>query len=392
MLARRRSQTAGARRPVRLALVLDETSIGGVELLMLNLFRAFDPHAVVPRLILLRKPGPLGEDFRAAGIDVEVLGRSGRFDVRTLPRLVRSLRRKKADVVLVTHHHRASLFFGRVAARLAAVRHTVVAVHDMDLTSVGERCLPRSTVSTLCMSTALVLLTPRQGEYLHREEGVGRRPWSRTRETVIPNGIVVPSLPGPDARRSARAELGLDDDDFVVGIVARLSAQKAHHVLLEAFNLLAAAHPEARLVVVGGGEREARAPRARQWPGLDGLRAFHRYPTRCAGAPAGLRRGVPVVSARRCPDHGDRGDGGALPVVATDCGSLPDMVTDGEQGCIVPVGDSKALAARLTTLAEDPELRRRQGDAARHRVEKRYSIVETRRGYEELLVSLVGAR
>ncbi len=113
----------------------------------------------------------------------------------------------------------------------------------MDLTSVGERCLPRSTVSTLCLSTALVLLTPRQGEYLHREEGVGRHPWSRTRETVIPNGIVIPPLPGPDARRSARAELGLDDDDFVVGIVARLSAQKAHHVLLEAFNLLARVTP-----------------------------------------------------------------------------------------------------------------------------------------------------
>jgi glycosyltransferase involved in cell wall biosynthesis len=81
-----------------------------------------------------------------------------------------------------------------------------------------------------------------------------------------------------------------------------------------------------------------------------------------------------------------------LPVVATDCGSLRDMVTDGDQGFIVPVGDSAALAARLLTLAEDPELRRRQGDAARDRAEKRYSIVETTHGYEELLVSLVGAR
>jgi glycosyltransferase involved in cell wall biosynthesis len=82
----------------------------------------------------------------------------------------------------------------------------------------------------------------------------------------------------------------------------------------------------------------------------------------------------------------------ALPVVATDCGSLPDMITDGDQGFIVPVGDRTALAARLASLAEDPELRRRQGEAARVRAEKRYSIVETTHGYEDLLVSLVRAR
>ena len=382
----------GSRQPVRLALVLDETHIGGIELLMLHIFKSFDPHTVVPRLILLRKLGPIGEDFRAAGIDVEVLGHSGRFDVRTLPRLVRSLRRKKADVVLVTHHHRASLFFGRLAAGLAAVRHTVVAVHDMDLTSVGGRCLPRSTVSTLCLSTALVLLTPRQGEYLHREEGVGRHPWSRTRETVIPNGIVVPPLPGPGARNSARVELGLDDDDFVVGIVARLSAQKAHHVLLEAFNLLLRSHPRARLVVVGGGEREGELHELASGLGIaasvrfTGIRRDVQalLPAFDVACLSSVHEGVPITVIEAMA--------AALPVVATDCGSLPDMITDGDQGFIVPVGDSAALAARLTTLAEDPELRRRQGDAARDRVEKRYSIVETTRGYEELLVSLVDAR
>jgi glycosyltransferase involved in cell wall biosynthesis len=262
----------------------------------------------------------------------------------------------------------------------------------MDLTAVGERCLPRSTVSTLCMSAALVLLTPRQGEYLRREEGVGRHPWSRTREAVIPNGIVIPPLPGPDARRSARVDLGLDDDDFVVGIVARLSAQKAHHVLFEAFNLLLRLHPRARLVVVGGGEREgelhelASGLRIASYVRFTGNRRDVQalLPAFDVACLSSVHEGVPVTVIEAMA--------AGLPVVATDCGSLPDMITDGDQGFIVPVGDSAALAERLTTLAEDPELRRRQGDAARNRAEKRYSIVETTRGYEELLSSLVGAR
>ena len=91
-------------RPVRLTVVLDLTSVGGAEVLLLNLFKHFDPRVVVPRLVCLREAGPLADEFRAAGFDVEVLDRTGRFDVRTLPRLVRSFRAARTDAVLVTHH------------------------------------------------------------------------------------------------------------------------------------------------------------------------------------------------------------------------------------------------------------------------------------------------
>jgi glycosyltransferase involved in cell wall biosynthesis len=245
------------RTPVRLAVVLDEVSVGGAEVLMLNVFRAFNPDHVEPRLICLRKAGTLAAEFRNAGFDVEVLHRTGRFDLRTLPRLVSSFRRNHTDVVLVTHHHRASLALGRLGALLARVGANIVAAHDMDLTSIGKRCLPKWAVATLWMSSALVLLSPRQREYLHREEGVGSRPWSRTREVIIPNGIPLPNMPVASDKEGARRELGLDGDDFVVGIVARLSAQKAHEVLFRAFAILAEAQPHARLVVVGGGDREA---------------------------------------------------------------------------------------------------------------------------------------
>ncbi len=359
---------------------------------MLNLFRAFDPDLVVPRLICLRREGPLGPEFRSAGFDVEVLDRGGRFDARTLPRLVRSLRRDRTDVVLVTHHHRASLALGRLAALLANVRATVVAAHDMDLTSVGGRCLPVWTVATLWMSSALVLLSPRQGEYLHREEGVGSRPWSRTREIVIPNGIPLPEEPGPTDRARARRELGLDDDDFVVGIVARLSAQKAHEVLFEAFFSLARSRPRARLVVVGGGERDAELRRIVAQAGMDEQVLFTEIrrdvgallPAFDVSALSSVHEGVPLTVIESMA--------AGLPVVATDCGALRDLVTDGEQGFVVPVGDSAALAQRLATLAEDPALRRRQGVAARRRAEQSYRIELTADGYASLCARLVADR
>jgi glycosyltransferase involved in cell wall biosynthesis len=378
--------------PIRLALVLDETDVGGVELLMLDIFKSFDRRVVEPRLICLRTAGTLAADYRAAGFPVEVMERRGRFDPRTLPRLVMALRQGRADAVLVTHHHLASLALGRLAAWLSGVPVNLVAVHDMDLTRVGKRCLPRWAVATLRASDALVLLSPSQGEYLHREEQVGRHPWSRTKEVVIPNGVVMTPLPDKSERAAARARLSLSSDDFVVGIVARLSPQKAHHVLFEAFAVLRGEHSHARLVVVGGGERDMELRTLAARLGLEDSVLF-----------TGVRRDVPALLPafdvsclssvhEGAPMAAIESMAAGIPMVVTDCGALRDMIVDGEQGFIVPVGDSSAMAKRLLALADDTKLRQRLGVSARSRVQQMYRIEQTARGYEDLLVSLVGAR
>ncbi len=184
---------------------MDLTFVGGAEVLLLELFRRMDRAVVEPEVVCLREEGPLAADFRAAGVPVTVLDRSGRFDLSTLPRLARHLRARRTDVVLVNHHHRAALTLGRLAARLARVRANVVAAHDMDLAAVGGRVLPRHDVETLFFSDALVLLAPSQGRYLHDEEQVGTKPWRRTREVVIGNGIEIGPAP---ARPSAPRRVG----------------------------------------------------------------------------------------------------------------------------------------------------------------------------------------
>ncbi|MFF2107813.1 glycosyltransferase [Rhodococcus koreensis] len=375
--------------PVRLGVVLDLTFVGGVEILLLNLFRNFDPMLVQPRLICLREAGPLVDEFRAAGFGVEVLERTGRYDLRTLPRLIRSLRRDRTDAVLVTHHHRASLALGRVAARLAGVPVNVVAAHDMELTSVGNRVLPRWAVNTMFLSDALVLLSPRQGAYLRAEEGVGRYPWQRTRNAVIPNGITLPPVANARDRLWARREIGLGEEDFAVGIVARLSAQKAHQVLLQAFSTFVQKCPHARLVVIGDGEREGELRSLAATLGIaertkfagfrrDAQRLLPGLDVSCLSS---VHEGVPMAIIESMA--------AGLPVVATRCGSVPDMIVDGVLGYLVPVGDADALAQRLLELAQDRNLRARMGRQGRAWAEEHYRIEGTARGYERLLTELV---
>jgi glycosyltransferase involved in cell wall biosynthesis len=53
-----------------------------------------------------------------------------------------------------------------------------------------------------------------------------------------------------------------------------------------------------------------------------------------------------------------------LPVVATDVGGIPDAVTDGVEGLVVPAGDVASLGGALRRLLGDPDLRRRCSRAA----------------------------
>ncbi|HUA23865.1 MAG TPA: glycosyltransferase family 4 protein [Steroidobacteraceae bacterium] len=63
-----------------------------------------------------------------------------------------------------------------------------------------------------------------------------------------------------------------------------------------------------------------------------------------------------------------------LPVIATPVGGVPEILTHGHDGLLVPPGDIAALAAAIARLTSDPELRQRLGRAARDTVGKRFSL------------------
>lgn len=79
-----------------------------------------------------------------------------------------------------------------------------------------------------------------------------------------------------------------------------------------------------------------------------------------------LSEGLPnaVLEAMAC----------ALPVVTTDCGGTREAVRDGMDGMIVPLMDSEALASAALRLYQDPELRRKMGEAGRNQVLEKFSI------------------
>lgn len=81
-----------------------------------------------------------------------------------------------------------------------------------------------------------------------------------------------------------------------------------------------------------------------------------------------------------------------LPMIVTNVGGNAEAVIDGECGIVVPAKDPQALGAAIAKFASDPALRRRMGNAARHRVNTFFSLEQCIRRYDDVYRRLVRSK
>jgi glycosyltransferase involved in cell wall biosynthesis len=145
--------------------------------------------------------------------------------------------------------------------------------------------------------------------------------------------------------------------------------------------------PDAKLVIVGDGperaelERRATASAGASRVCFVGLRTRDESLRIVAGAEAGLLSS----DWENLPHSAVEALSVGVPVVSTAVGGVPEVVTDGENGLLVPLGDPEILAAALRRILQEPGLRDRLAAAAKSSVEALSSAIVY--GKLELLLS-----
>ena len=169
--------------------------------------------------------------------------------------------------------------------------------------------------------------------------------------------------------------------------VGRLRPEKAHEVLIAAVARLRPAWPDVRLRLIGDGPREAAL---RQIAGEYGLLDCVEFLGHRDDVPALLREADVFALPSRSeasPNAVLEAMAAGVPVVASDVGGIPEAITPGLTGILVPPGDDEALAGALGHLFSDPLQAERLGLAARRHVEGHYSFTRMVGAFEELYLA-----
>jgi glycosyltransferase involved in cell wall biosynthesis len=189
---------------------------------------------------------------------------------------------------------------------------------------------------------------------------------------------------------------GESDQGPVVGIVANLKPIKRIDVLIQAVAVIYKRHPGLRLIVVGqDGPSELGRSMREELEDLTSHLGIHGVVIFTGGVDDPAPYIERFTAAVLCSES--EGFSNALieymqagrPVICTDTGGNPELVQDGKNGFLVPVGDVDMLADRLDELLSDSGLAQRLGQAARESVRSSYShtrmIAEQMACYDEVL-------
>jgi glycosyltransferase involved in cell wall biosynthesis len=367
---------APARR-LNVLFLVTSMPVGGAETLLVELVRRLDRKYFAAEICCLKERGPLGE-MLAVEMPVHHDLLSHKYDFRIWPRLTRLLRARQIDAV-VTVGAGDKMFWGRLAARRVGVPVVVSALHSTGWPD-GVGRLNRMLTP---LTDAFVAVADSHGAHLVHNEG-----FPIEKVAVIPNGVDTErfaSVPDPHV---IRKELGIGPADPVVAIVAALRPEKNHEMFLEVARRVTKQLSNAKWVIVGDGPR--RAPLEQLARELDIAECV-----RFLGARSDVPRLLSAADVFTLTSHNEANPVSILeamsvgkPVVATNVGSIREVIADGRNGFLVPAGDAGQFVRRLADLLEDPICCQAMGAAARQTVVSGWSVDTMVCSYERLIAGI----
>ena len=186
-------------------------------------------------------------------------------------------------------------------------------------------------------------------------------------------------------------------EEPVILHVARLEEVKGTQFLIRAFARIAPQHPAARLVLIGDGKLRKSLEKLAHETGfaerIDFLGGMKH-----AEVLGWMRRAAMLVLPSIKTESGREEGLGMVMLEAAACGvpgigsrvgGIPEGITEGETGFLVPPQDPEALALALATLLANPVLRLRMGDAARRRIERQFDIRRQSAALEDIYDELL---
>lgn len=305
--------------------------------------------------------GQLAESVRAVGIPVTVLPENehGFFG---LLKLTQEVIRKQRPDILHTHRSKENMI-GALVKRSGDVTALVQTVHGL-----GEPFRGLAALRASLHERIVRFVTPRYFDMIfpvsHDIERHLSRVYPRMTFRVIHNAVRAAAPRTAEQRRRIRTELGIADDEFLIGTAGRFVPVKAYDMLLDSLAGVMQEHSQARAIIVGDGPLQRALTDRATALGLDERVVFPGFRHDIEDVISGMdlfvissrHEGIPTVLLEAMTLR--------VPVVSTAVGGIPEVVTDGETALLTPPGNPEALATAMNRIMSDQPLRENLVDAA----------------------------
>jgi sugar transferase (PEP-CTERM/EpsH1 system associated) len=354
--------------------IIYRLDVGGLENGLVNLINRMPPDRYRHAIVSLTEVTEFRQRIARDDVTCTALHKREGKDLGVYRRLWKALRALRPQIV---HTRNLPALDCQVVAALAGVPGRVHGEHgrdvyDLDGTNWKYNWLRRA-------------VRPLIHRYIPLSRDLDQ--WLRSRIAVPENRIAriyngVDSVrfhPAGAAREPLPAPHGFaPPGTLVIGTVGRMAEVKDPLNLVRAFLRLLDTVPDARarlrLVMVGDGPLRAEAGRL----------LAERDAASLAWLPGSREDVAPILRGLDVFVLPSKAEGisntileamaSGLPVVATRVGGNPELVTEGESGLLVPAGSPEALAQAVRRYLDEPGLAQRQGQAARRRIEREFSL------------------
>ncbi len=370
---------------IKVAHISTGLETGGAEVQLRRLLSELDKNKFEMIVISLHKETYLADSIRDLGIPVYSLNlKKNPLNIKQAYKILKDF---NPDVIHGTMYEGGVV--GTVLTKFLPKKPPVIwTVHEplehYDKEPVRKR-LQLRTWGLMSKMPACMMYVSNLNKEQHVDWG-----FDNSKAIVIPNGVETSRcFPNKEAGLAVRKSLGIPEDAFVIGKIARFHRQKNHIGFMHSAALLAKTHPEVHFMLVGTNvdENNKELVKLRDELGLkdkvhmlgnrqdipDVVNAFDLATLTSFGEAFPLTLGEAMVSE--------------VPCVATDVGDNDFII--GDTGIITPIGDDQAMADAWKTMVEmDKEEFASLGKAARQRCLENFTLEQQVKQHEDLYQTL----
>lgn len=352
-------------KPIRVLEVIRQGQIGGGETHVLDLIRGFNPDEVTP-IAMAFTPGQMIDTLTEEGIKCYVIETNKAFDFKIQNKIKEVIEKENIDIIHA-HGSRAASNVFLLAKKMQLP--LVYTVHGWSFHQDQSRLIHklRAWSEKLICSCSDKVICVSESNRISGQDVFGLK-----NATVIENGINMERFNPDKDFKNIRKELGIGNDEFIIGFIARITHQKSPLDFIKSVEAANKANPKIKGLLVGDGDmkeevytyiKEHKLEDCFYLSGFrtdvpDLLNAVDVYclPSLWEGLSIAL---LEAMAMRK-----------ALVVTPTD--GTKELIKNNQNGIIVKFNDHESLAQAYLTYLQRPELITQYGHEAQKLVKERF--------------------